>query len=215
MLYAPYALAEGLCEAQNSNKRPVITTGERSLLHDRAGMSLMETVFALGILIFGLGAAVTLVGSAIGSSQQNKDMIVVTNLAREAIEIVRTVRDGSQAGQGFASLTQGVWLVDADTTTFDTASETLVPALVAQGVGSPAVIQDCSNCELVMVDGRYVTSDNTGGTPTPYARMVEIIDTPVVPPETVYQKRVIASVMWTVKGRSHVYTLETELWDWK
>ncbi len=179
------------------------------------GMSLMETVFALGILIFGLGAAVTLVSSAIGSSQQNKDMIVVTNLAREAIEIARSIRDGSQAGQGFASLTQGVWLVDAETTTFDTTSVTLEPALAAQGVGSPAVIQDCTNCALVLLDGRYVTSDNSGGAPTSYTRMVEIVDTPTVPPDPVYQKRVIASVMWTVKGRNHVFTLETELWDWK
>lgn len=180
-----------------------------------SGMSLMETVFALGILVFGLGAAVTLVGSAIATSQRNKDTIVVTNLAREAIEVVRSIRDGSQSGQGFAALSQGIWLVDADTTTFDTASTTLVPALVAQGVGSPATIRDCTNCGLVVLDGRYVTSDNSGGNQTSYARMVEIIDTPVVSPETVYQKRVIASVMWTLKGRSHVFTLETELWDWK
>lgn len=169
----------------------------------------METVFAVGILLLGLGAAVTLVASSVQSSQKNKDTIVVTNLAREALEIVRSVRDGAQTGQGFGSLTEGVWVIDADTTTFDISSTTLTPAVPAVGVGVPAHIRDCTNCELVFLGGKYVTSAHSGGSSTSYARMVEIIDAGV------YEKRITATVSWTEKGRTHEYTLETELWNWK
>lgn len=62
---------------------------------DRSGQSLLETIFALGILLFVVAAVLGLATSNIASQDQTQRRFIATNLARESIEVVRSLRDSN------------------------------------------------------------------------------------------------------------------------
>lgn len=63
------------------------------LLTSRRGETLIEVVVALMMLIVGALTALRLMGVASISNQLTKERVIATNLAREGIEAVRTIRD--------------------------------------------------------------------------------------------------------------------------
>ena len=159
----------------------------------RRAFTLLETVASLGILMVSIGASLTLIIAMLSYARQTEDMIVVVNLAREGIEVVRGIRDNDPAG--FDALTTGSWLVDSSTTVFNT------PASL-----NGANVNDCANCGLNLSGGQYL---HTTGTATPYKRYIQIT-TP-----TTGKKQISSFVGWSEHGRSHNYSLTTVLYDWK
>lgn len=70
-----------------------------------SGFTLLETVIAVGIILFGLVSLVTLNISSLNTSTVTSDEFLAANFAREAVEVVRSIRDSN-------------WLVyDTDSTT--------------------------------------------------------------------------------------------------
>jgi len=57
------------------------------------GQSMIEAIVALGILMTAVSAALTLVTSAVRANKESESSIVAANLAREAIEVARGLRD--------------------------------------------------------------------------------------------------------------------------
>src|SRR3989338_5345228 len=84
------------------------------------GFTLVETIVSLGILMLGIGASLTLVTATVSYSKQTESLIVVVNLAREGLEIVRAIRDVG----GFDALPGGdtSWIIDRTSTALATAA---------------------------------------------------------------------------------------------
>lgn len=64
-----------------------------NLLHDHRGETLVEVLIALVVLIMGAFAGVKLLGLAVINTQVAEERVIATNLAREGLEAVRSIRD--------------------------------------------------------------------------------------------------------------------------
>jgi type II secretory pathway pseudopilin PulG len=61
----------------------------------RRGFTLLETVIAIGIILFGLLSVIALSTSSLVVSTISSDEFLATNFAREGIEVARHVRDSN------------------------------------------------------------------------------------------------------------------------
>ena len=57
------------------------------------GLSLIEVIVAATVLVIGLGALLTSAVGLFSDTLQSSDYLVATNLAREAVEVIRNKRD--------------------------------------------------------------------------------------------------------------------------
>ncbi len=160
------------------------------LKKEKQGVTLMETIVALGILTMGIITALSLMTSSISFSQSSEQSIVVVNLAREGIEMTR----GLKFLSGFEALTEGT-----KTVTINNSG-----ALEFRLGSSP--IKDCSTCNLYLYNGRYV--HNSSGTPTIFKRLITISN------ESANEKKILSQVYWSERGREHAFTLEDHLTNW-
>ncbi len=156
------------------------------------GVTIMETIVSLGILTVGIVASLALMVGSISFSQSSEDSIVVVNLAREGVEVVKTIRDVD----GFDSVSTGARITSVDLDTGDLSLD----------VADSSEIENCVNCSLDIYDGRYL--HNLSGEDTNYKRMVTITQ------ESLNLKRVVSEVYWTERGREHTFKLETEITNW-
>lgn len=159
---------------------------------NQRGVTLIETIVSLGILVLGIVSALGLMTSSITYSRVAEQSIVVVNLAREGIEMIRTLRDLN----GFDSLTAGQIITSINYVSGD------LELLAADS----ATIENCSNCQLYLYEGRYL--HNAPGTATDFRRLIIISDV------NEHEKNIVAKVYWTERGRSHNYILETNLDNW-
>ncbi|MBM3271809.1 prepilin-type N-terminal cleavage/methylation domain-containing protein [Candidatus Kaiserbacteria bacterium] len=77
----------------------------------RSGFTLIETMVAITILMIAVIAPMTLTVRALQSAFYARDQIVASNLAQEAIESIRSVRDGNvliNAFGGSVNLLEGI-----------------------------------------------------------------------------------------------------------
>jgi len=172
------------------------------------GFTLMETTFSLGILLLGLVASVSLMVATIAHSQRNQYAVVVANLAREGIEIVRLVRDTKEAtssGNGFDD-TFPVAIGVSRSVVVDGFSVDLSPDAQPLGVTS---INDCTNCDLWLDGGRYVTAPTPTAQPTIYKRLV------MVTRVSASEGKVEAVISWKERSASRTLLLEEHLFDWR
>ncbi len=156
------------------------------------GITLMETIVAIGILILGIVSALTLMVRTLNFSQSSEQSVVVVNLAREGIEMVRSIR----STDGFAALNTGSKIIDVE------GSLSLEDA---HFIGDQK-IENCINCSLYLYNGRYVHNDL--GEITPFKRLIILAD------ESSSEKKVISQVYWTEHNREHLFSLEDHLTDW-
>jgi type II secretory pathway pseudopilin PulG len=59
------------------------------------GQSMLEAVVAIGIITTALSSALTLVSGSINAEKDSETRIVAGNLAREGVEVVRSMRDSN------------------------------------------------------------------------------------------------------------------------
>lgn len=161
---------------------------------NQSGVTMMETIVALGVLILGIITALALMASTLSFSQISEQSIIVANLGREGIEMVRSIRSLS----GFDILSEG-----DKTVTINNDGDLELTHL--GDIGSIS-IESCINCSLYLFNGRYVHNDD--GDPTIFKRLITISD------ESASEKKVISQVYWTERGREHTFKLEDHLTDW-
>jgi len=175
---------------------------EQNKVNHRSGFVLLEAIVSLGILAAGVIAALALFTATLSFTQEKERALVVVNLAREGVEIVRSIRDND----GYSALVtqDGDWIMDSTNNFYGF----LVNA-------DDASISNCINCSLQLSNGRYT---HDPGVATEYKRLINIEDMGpglCVPPDITCEKKIISTVQWTERGRAHTFKLETHLTAWR
>ena len=143
------------------------------------GFSLVETVVATAIVLTAVVGPVSIIGDSIHKLYYAKDEIIAINLAQEAIEVVRQIRDSN--------------MINGDT--WDTGFT--FSSYVVDVLDDPALIY-CNGCDQKVyyssADGLY--RQGAVFTPTQFSRIVTI-DT--IGPG-VDERNITATVTWTTGG---------------
>jgi len=178
---------------------------------NQSGLTLMETTIGLGILMIGIMASLTLMFSSFKYTQQSEYEIVVVNLAREGVEIVRSMRNNEDDNDtndfNMFDLTESTKYkldIEDDNSSTNMEQEKITDSNVTSA-------SNCDTCSLYFKNGKYV-HDSNGSTPTIFKRLIKIEDTN---PSQAFAKKIISEVSWTVKNKTYSYTLETYLYDWQ
>lgn len=175
---------------------------KKNKLKNQNGVTLIETIVSLGILTMGIISALTLITTSVVYSQTVEQQVVVVNLAREGMEMIRAIREFNSTSEegtiyGFSQLSAGKYTVGPNYISGD---------LQLSPVDSE-VIKNCQNCSLSLYAGRYLHG-TTDGTPTVFKRMITISD---IGSE---EKKILSTVYWSERGRDHSFVLEENLTNW-
>ncbi len=112
------------------------------LIQKRAsGQGLLEATIAIGIILFGLGAILTLALKNIVTANNSSQRLVAVHLAREAIEVVRARRDSNWL---IASSDKPNWRWDCGLIPTDSSSA------------------DPDICDLALTDDGYCLTNSCG-----------------------------------------------------
>jgi Tfp pilus assembly protein PilV len=179
--------------------------------NNRRGMTLVETTIALGILMIGIMASITLMLSSFNYTQRSEQEIVVVNLAREGIEIMRSIRNSENAANpNDVDIFDENNIYDNKTYTVDSLTANTIAGFSQTNVGSSGVnISSCSACSLYLKNGQY-THNSANAEITNFKRMVTIL-----PGSGPAEKKIVSEVTWAIKGRTYTYSLEAYLTDWQ
>lgn len=183
----------------------------------QSGQSLLEMIFAIGILIIVVAAVLGLTIANITGQKESEFQIIANNLAREGIEVVRNIRDANwlagidwDAGLIDPAFNKAIAEFDSSTNswqlTFDYADDDSL--YTANGVYSHV-----SSGQLSIFH-RFLTFKDI----CQASNGVETIETPQVPSCGSNQKiglKVTAEVNWIERNRSHKVTLENLIYAWK
>ena len=179
------------------------------------GQSLLETVFAIGILLIVVAAILGLTKANLVGQQESEFQVLANNLAREGIEVVRLVRDSN-------------WLAGVPWNTgLDGGLTAVVDFNSAAGdwtiVFNPTVIG-----QKLYTDANGTFSHNPTGNPTLLSRVVnfasicqdfsgvEIITTDTTDCDgPSYGLEVRSVVSWEERGLNRSVTLQDLLYAWK
>lgn len=176
-------------------------------IKSRYGLTLMETTIALGILMIGILASLTLMLASFNYVQEGEYEIIVVNLAREGIELMRAIRNNEDANDpDDINLFDNTYdyqnyIIDNNTSN-DSNNFTSNQAV---GVSN---INQCTQCNLYLKDGQYL--HDASGSQTIFKRMISIL-----PGDDDNEKIIISEVSWTTKNKTHHYLLESHLTNWQ
>jgi len=151
--------------------------------------------------------------------QSSEDEIVVVNLAREGLEIVRSIRNNNSNPPLGETTTVNIfdgtfdnesYIIDSgDNSTLGTGNQV---TNISAGDINQCNTGDHAACRLYLTpSGRY-THDAAAGQPTNFSRLVTIAPSP---DNYSYEKLITSTVSWQVKGKIHTLSLETRLTDWQ
>lgn len=186
------------------------------MIKKQKGQSLLETIFAIAILLV---VVIAVLGLSIGNifgQKANEQQVIANNLARESIEMIRSFRDSN-------------WLSgDSWDKNFEQSGTGIV------GVLSSSVDYSGSVPEQLYFDtffGMYFHSANPGSSITsPYSRRVEIeficlpsfgeeiirsLGEPCLIGETKIGAKISSIVTWNERGENRQVSLEDLIYDWK
>lgn len=198
------------------------------LLRDRRGQSFIEAMVAITIIVTSITSSLALVQSSITAARIGGSQVVAANLAREGVEVVRSLRDGNWlAGRSFET-----GLVDA-------AGKTARPILdLSKGEWTlsfaPTDLASQNAAVYLSREGLYVQADvaPSGAATSPYARVMTLDyvcrDSAsgaerivggaggCLGSETRVGLAVSSSVRWsTGVGIPRTMTVEERLYDWR
>lgn len=174
------------------------------LLRDdsQRGQILLETIISLGILVNGVLIVISMSLLVVQLARVSTGRVTAVNLAREGIELVRTVRDTNWLDPNNAwpyGLTSGNYIIDS------ISGDQLLPAQ-----GNPSSVQACgTGCQLYLnSENRYVHT--VTGTPSNFRRLIQVADT-----GGTEIKRIIAHVSWAEGNKEFTYKVETHMSNWR
>ncbi|MBU4331507.1 hypothetical protein KKD19_03555 [Patescibacteria group bacterium] len=178
-------------------------------ISSESGQTIVELVVALGVLVVGVLAVLTLTISSQTAIAVSTGHLFASNLAREGIETARAIRDtnwleADDWDGGLIDLTESpvstaVPIIDYnnDSPTFGTSSLDFLP-------------------NDIISDGRlYISSDgfynhSSDGTATNFYRLITITEADAPP-----HLEVACQVIWFEHERQHEITVEDWLYDWR
>jgi len=178
----------------------------------KRGQSLLETIFALGILLIAVTGILALAVSGATSQKESESQIIANNLAREAIEVVRNSRDSN-------------WLSDLNWN-YGFGQGQIAIVYFDRQTGSWNFDFNPQDYFLyVSYDGLYL--HDSSGRKSPFSRRIifeyicqdqdgyEAIKYPCDSDEQEIGLKLTSEVSWSEKGKDRKVTLEDLLYDWK
>jgi hypothetical protein len=137
---------------------------------NQKGQSLLELIVAIGVIVTGVLGTLTLVIATIQAGKEGSNRIIAQNLAREGIEIVRSIRDGNA--------------MDPDSPVWDdglTGDTTAVPEVNLPTSITPTSLDFTPNnfsevayTRIKISDSRYLQDNGAVGTPIDFYRMITL-----------------------------------------
>lgn len=200
-----------------SAKYKILNTSHES------GQSLVEMVIAIGIILTGLIGALALTISNLTGSAEAGTRVVATNLAKEAVEVARNIRDtnwlkdnawddGLFSGTDFSAIA-----------VFDTATGQWSLDFSPNAVSDEAAKLYLSSDNLYLQD-----TSPPAGNPTIYSRLISLYPVcfnegtrtetsnggPCAVGEVKIGIRAVAEVKWTESGRARDLMVEDKFYNW-
>lgn len=156
---------------------------------NKKGISIIETIIVITIIVIALNSLLALVSFALGTSNLIKQNVRANELAKETMEIVRNFRDGTDwTVNGLGTLTVDINYYPRQTGT-PPEWELIQGSETIEGFTRNIVFKNVlRNANSDIVDSGGVVDANT--------------------------RKVIVDVSWTEKNRSHVIELTTYLTNW-
>jgi len=159
----------------------------RKLNKNNRGLTLLETVVAVGLIIVGFVAALSLITTSLFYVSNIYDRLTAANLTAEGIEVVRNIRDNNW-------LQNRAWnsgLTDGD---YQVAYDSMV---LSSYDGYPLLLDS---------DGPY---NYASGAVTPYVRKISITNI------SADEIKVVSIVSWQRRGITYGSSAEDHLFNWK
>ena len=159
----------------------------RKLNKNNRGLTLLETVVAVGLIIVGFVAALSLITTSLFYVSNIYDRLTAANLTAEGIEVVRNIRDNNL-------LQNRAWnsgLTDGD---YQVAYDSMV---LSSYDGYPLLLDS---------DGPY---NYASGAVTPYVRKISITNI------SADEIKVVSIVSWQRRGITYGSSAEDHLFNWK
>ena len=197
----------------------------------RLGQSMLEAIIASGIVATAVSSALTLVQVSISAEKESEGGIVAANLAREGIEVVRSIRDSNWLAG--ADWDQGLEGADNDHTAiavFSPKDNAWHLDFTPNDIGDPAtrVYRYTTGTDETVV-GLQVQAltppDNT--MPTAFSRLLaldaicddagtrEVKESGAACAGTKIGYRVRSTVNFSVSGRPRSLEVEESIYDWR
>jgi prepilin-type N-terminal cleavage/methylation domain-containing protein len=156
------------------------------------GFTLVETLVAITILVSAVVAPLTLAYRGLVAARFTKSQITASYLAQDAIEHVRSIRDGNVLGgsgwlTGLTSCTSGC--------KFDSFNNTV------------AVCTDATGCRVTQDATSGLYGHKSQWTNTPFSRKVTITNTGD-------EAEISVNITWQQGTISRSYTLKEHIFNW-
>jgi len=189
---------------------------------NQLGQTLLEMIFAMGILMMVVAAVLALSAASIAGEKESESQVTANNLAREGIEVVRNIRDTN-------------WLLKVD---WDMGMKPEPSLLKCQpvfnsGSGTWLVSFPTSQIDsnfLVYLSTTGIYNYDTTGTPTGFYRYLllnyicqksdgseyaKTDSTNCLNNETKIGLKVQSNVSWQESGKARSVNIEDYLYAWK
>lgn len=193
---------------------------------------MIEVIVASGIMVTAVAAALTLVQSSVNAEKESESLIIAGNLAREGLEVVRSIRDSNWlAGSAFDaglddvggdhlaipvfSAATGSWALNFTPTdvnnptariySYTTSSGIFADGLMVQSLSQPADTSPSRWWRAVILDP--ICDTGSGPTVLPAGSFCGV--------GTKVGIRVTSRVRWAKKGGQATVDMEERLMDWR
>lgn len=164
-------------------------------IKDKPAFTLIEVITVLLVISLGMVGTLSLISQNIRSQSINEKTMVAYQLAQEGVELIRNLRDTNvNIGGGWLGYiaTDGDYLMDyTDSTPLRWSSE-------------PTELQIDEN-------GMY-RYNVVGGVGSGFSRIINIMSTPEGHQDFI---TVTSNVSWQDHGKDYIYSLETQLYNWR
>jgi Tfp pilus assembly protein PilV len=178
------------------------------------GQGLLEAIIAIGVILTSTIASLTLIIVSIEANRGVRERLIAVNLAREAIEVVRMMRDSNWlANRDWTSGWAQPGVVVQEIPVFNTTS-ILPPAntnLTRWSLFSGVADLNADEAKVYLTpEGRYVQQGITPiGQDTGYRRLITVSGT------TSTSYLVSVQVSYVVRGSTKLVTLQERFTNWK
>jgi prepilin-type N-terminal cleavage/methylation domain-containing protein len=191
----------------------------------KRGQSLIELLIAMTVIVVGLAAVSTMIFSNLRLQERSADRLIGANLAREGVELAKSVRDSNWMAGGATTFDQGL----------STGTDyTGVPRVVNGNFVGFSFTPDTLDADQALLyqtawgsgsDGLLVQGPGASGTASPFRRLLTL--SPICSdyttrssgsqcnPLTQIGIRVTSQVRWTKRGYDYYSTVEDDLFDWR
>ncbi len=173
----------------------------------RSAFTLIETLVAVSLLTVAIVAPMTLASQSLSAAYYSRDQITAFYLAQEAIEALRSIRDGNilQIAKG-ASIN----IFDSTVIPISTQLDDKPFRIDARKNGSAAIVSCTGPCPVLQTDGTLYGYEE-GWTGTRFTRTVRVSFVGTGQDEA----RVIVTVTWRTGGiQARTFSISTNLYRW-